>query len=291
MTYNPLTLRQLGAYWVTHGGVNLGVVGNTAHTKGYHLGKDRIFAATGEGWKDYSVLHDRDRAGLTNAASAIDLGRLDGTLANLRSFSRWLVAEATEHRDDYRDIREVIYTPDGKTVQRWSGIDGKVYTGPGNGDSSHLTHTHISFFRDSETRDKRPLFAGYFIQPPDTGTGDDVPGLRYRYLSTATGLATVKGDGHSIIRVFDKGRVPVPNGQVRETFGKVELLEPLDANAGDRKTGYLVGKTSAETSNYEAAFVLASDVTYKASPQYPPTAAVEVTFADGRRYIGNVTST
>ena len=28
MTYNPQTLRDLGAYWVAQGGVNLGVVGD-----------------------------------------------------------------------------------------------------------------------------------------------------------------------------------------------------------------------------------------------------------------------
>ena len=76
MSYNPASLRALGSYWVAQGGVNLGVVGNTAHVKGYHLGKDRIFDAGGPGigWNDYSVKTARDKAGLTNGASAIDLG-------------------------------------------------------------------------------------------------------------------------------------------------------------------------------------------------------------------------
>lgn len=168
MTYNPSTLVALGRYWVAQGGVNLGVVGNAAHTKGYHLGKDRIYDGPdgpGVGDADYSVQLPRDKAGLSNAASAIDLGKLNGTLKELRKFSNWLVSECLSDPAIRRDIREIIYSPDGDKVQRYSGPDNKIYTGPGNGDASHLTHTHISFYRDSEDRDKRPLFAPYFDSP------------------------------------------------------------------------------------------------------------------------------
>ena len=34
----------------------------------------------------------------------------------MNAFSRWLVAEVQQDRTKYRDIREVIYSPDGKTV-------------------------------------------------------------------------------------------------------------------------------------------------------------------------------
>jgi hypothetical protein len=61
-----------------------------------------------------------------------------------------------------RDIREVIGTTDGVTVYCWiSGQampDGKPARLANCADSSHLTHTHISWFRDSENRDKTAVF-------------------------------------------------------------------------------------------------------------------------------------
>jgi len=162
----PATLAALGAFWTAQGGVNLGVVGNTAHTVGYHLGRDRIYDGTGPGLgdNDYSVQHARDRAGLTNAASAIDLGRLDGSLPQLYAFSRWLVARCMADAATRRDIREIIYSPDGDRVQRWSGIDNAIHTGVGNGDASHIGHSHISYFRDSQARDKIAAFRPYFAE-------------------------------------------------------------------------------------------------------------------------------
>lgn len=178
MTVNPQTLVDLGRYWVAHDGVNLGVVGDVAHQArpSYHNGQNVIDA---NGWtaaNDYSIRHERDREPhLTNAASAIDLGKLRGTLKGLQDFSRWLVAQAQSQAAGTGQIREIIYSPDGSNVQRYSGIDGRIHTGPGNGDLSHRTHTHISFFRDTERRDKRPIFAPYFApQVPDTDTEDDV---------------------------------------------------------------------------------------------------------------------
>lgn len=185
MSTNPQSLRDLGAYWVAQGGVNLGVVGNDKHCGGYHLGRDRIFGACacrpkgicepGKGDDDYSVQHARDRAGLTNAASAIDLGMLGGTLDGLYRFSEWLVARCQAKAPGTEDIREVIYwsVANGR-VQRYSGIDGVIRWGAGQGDLSHKTHTHISFFRDSEARDKRPLFIPFFTSLPDTSTGEDM---------------------------------------------------------------------------------------------------------------------
>ena len=177
MSTSPATLTALSAFWRAQGGVMLGIVGNKAHTSGYHLGKDRIFdgAGPGIGWNDYSVKLPRDKAGLTNAASAIDLGKLGGSLANLRTFSKWLVGQCIAKADATGDIREIIYSPDGVKVQRYSGVDGKIHTGPGNGDLSHRTHTHLSYFRDSQARSKVPAFAPYFATPEDTVKSFIVP--------------------------------------------------------------------------------------------------------------------
>jgi hypothetical protein len=168
-TINPAKLVELGKFWTAQSGVNLGVVGDASHiAKGvsYHLGKGQLHPDAP------SITLPRDKAGLTNAASAIDLGKLDGSLANLRVFSKWLVARCLADADVRHDIREIIYTPDGKKVQRYDHVDNKIRTGPNQGDLSHLGHTHISFFRDSEKRDKVSPFRPFFeaVWGPDVSS-------------------------------------------------------------------------------------------------------------------------
>lgn len=171
MTYSPPTLTDLGRYWASKGGVNLGVVGDVAHQRkgtSYHLGKSSLAPDA------YSRLTARDRAGLTEAASAIDLGRLNGSYARLRTFSVWLVRRCQAGATGTVDIREVIYTDDGETVRRYDrerGVDSDPR--PGEADGSHLWHTHISFYRDSEKRSKTGTFAPYFALP-DTSTEEEI---------------------------------------------------------------------------------------------------------------------
>lgn len=160
MTYTPGTLYALGQYWTSQGGKNLGIVGDTAHqAKGvsYHLGKDKLSDTA------YSARTARDVSGLTNAASAIDLGRLDGRIVKLRKFSVWLVEQAQALAPGTRDIREIIYSPDGKVVLRWDRERGHQSAPQrGEADNSHLTHTHVSYYRDSEYRSKLLVFKPYF---------------------------------------------------------------------------------------------------------------------------------
>jgi hypothetical protein len=170
VTFNPATLKALGAYWVAQGGVNLGVVGDTGHVSrgvSYHLGEDQLTATA------YSRQTARDKAGLSNAASAIDLGKLDGSLANLRAFSKYLVAQARTNKPGTSDMREIIYSPDGATVLRWDRQRGYASAPQGGeADDTHLTHTHISWYRDAEHRDHTTAFRPYFEAP-----GGDVPTL------------------------------------------------------------------------------------------------------------------
>ncbi|MEU4556697.1 hypothetical protein EV382_3204 [Micromonospora violae] len=135
----------------------VGIVGDPAHRGGYHCGSDRVVA------NDYSVVESpRDRAGLTLDAAALDVGQFDvrigGRTNTLRSFSVWCVAQCTANAADTRDIREIIYSPDGTTVKRWDRLGKRT-----SGDSSHRWHTHFSFFRDAikAGRDQRPLFRRY----------------------------------------------------------------------------------------------------------------------------------
>lgn len=135
----------------------VGIVGDPAHRGGYHCGSDRVVT------NDYSVVESsRDRTGLTLDAAALDVGqfsvRSGGSTHDLRSFSTWCVGECQRNAADTRDIREIIYSPDGRTVRRWDRLGRRS-----SGDSSHLWHTHFSFFRDSikAGRDQTPLFRRY----------------------------------------------------------------------------------------------------------------------------------
>ncbi|MFG3303301.1 hypothetical protein [Micromonospora chersina] len=149
----------------------VGIVGDPNHRGGYHCGSDRVVP------NDYSVVEStRDSSGLTLHASALDVGLFSvssgGATHNLRTFSTWCVSQCAAGAGDARDIREIIYSPDGTTVRRWDRLGKRT-----SGDSSHLFHTHFSFFRDSTKagRDQTPLFRRYLtaiglIAPPKPET-------------------------------------------------------------------------------------------------------------------------
>lgn len=135
----------------------VGIVGDPAHRGGYHCGDDRVVSS------DYSVVESpRDRAGLSDLACGLDVGNFRVTTArgtfDLPHYSRWLVAQCAANTSDTRDIREVIYSPDGRIVKRWDRL-GKRSTG----DDSHLYHTHQSYFRDAikAGRDQTPAVRRY----------------------------------------------------------------------------------------------------------------------------------
>jgi hypothetical protein len=92
---------------------------------------------------DYSVVESPRDANPTDAASAVDLAGAGWW----RPLTLWLVDRAVAGAPGTEDIREIIYTPDGVTVHRWDRLGIRS-----TGDSSHLYHTHVSFFRDSEGR-------------------------------------------------------------------------------------------------------------------------------------------
>jgi len=157
MTYAPPTLIGLAHYWVGQGGINSGIVGDTNHQAGgvsYHLGKSQLRAGA------YSAQTARDKAGLTEAASAFDMS---GSLASLQAFSKWLVGQARANKPGTSDMREIIYSPDGKTVLRWDRQRGyNSLPRAGEADNTHLWHTHISWYRDAQARDHTTAFRPYF---------------------------------------------------------------------------------------------------------------------------------
>ena len=206
-TTNPPRLVELGKFWKAQHGVNLGVIGDTGHVaKGvsYHLGKAEL---TGDA---YSIQSARDKAGLTNAA-----------------FSEWLVARCLADPAVRHDVREIIYSPEGKTVQRYSGIDNKIHTGPGNGDLTHRTHTHISFFRDSEKRDKVFLFQPFFQA---AGWGPDVsPEIRAVDPTAFRVAAAIRRTGHNFGSLIDLADLKVALTRAGHQFGSV--VDPSDVQA------------------------------------------------------------
>jgi hypothetical protein len=127
----------------------VGIVGDTRHVvsgDSYHLGRPQ------QRRSGYSVSEStRDSRGLSSFASALDIGWFDVTVKGkrwtLRDFSKWLVDLCAKGDPDCDDIREVIYSLDGKTVKRWDRLRKRS-----TGDSSHLTHTHLSEFRDARGR-------------------------------------------------------------------------------------------------------------------------------------------
>lgn len=163
MTFAPARLVALGAYYTAQGGRNLGIVGDAAHVGrgvSYHLGADDLLDGA------YSAVTPRDVAGLTNAASAIDLGAIDGSYVQLRAFSQWLVSRARANAPGTIDMREIIYSPDGVVVLQWDRERGYASLPRRLADTvlnnSHRTHTHISYYRDSQQREKVSVFQPYF---------------------------------------------------------------------------------------------------------------------------------
>lgn len=171
MTFAPASLLALRSFLHPLTGlsaVSLGIVGDTAHAaKGtsYHLGADDLSATA------YSRQTARDVAGLSNAASAIDIG----TFPRLRAMSMWLVVQARQNAPGTSDMREIIYSPDGVNVLRWDRERGYASVPKtGEADDSHRSHTHISWYRDAEKRDHVVAFRPFFVPIPDTATEDIV---------------------------------------------------------------------------------------------------------------------
>lgn len=163
MSYAPQTILDVRKLFQKHvpslSNVELGIVGDDSHANSgssYHLGKDALRKSA------YSIIEaHRDRNGLSNAASALDIGYFSiatpsGT-QTLSTFNKWLVRECERGAPDTKDIREIIYSVDRKTVKRWDRLNVRD-----TGDNSHLTHTHISWFRDSEERNKTGIFERWF---------------------------------------------------------------------------------------------------------------------------------
>lgn len=185
MTFAPETLKQARAYLKAQDAdlsdAELGIVGGPSHIAqgtSYHLGKDDLILSK----NPYSVRTARDKAGLSNAASALDI---DDDLDELRQLSIWMVDQCRQGAPDTYDIREIIFSPDGVNVYRWDRERGQTSQPIPDDDLSHRTHTHVSYYRDSEFRDKVSLFQRFYREAAmATINQEDWDNLRWRNYST-----------------------------------------------------------------------------------------------------------
>jgi hypothetical protein len=226
MTLSPPTLLELRAFLTPHTGLsagNLGIVGDTAHAKrgvSYHLGRDQLTGGA------YSRKTKRDKEGLTNAASAMDIGNHK----DLRRVSLALVAACQANAPGTSDIREVIYTPDGKNVFRWDRERGhasapvKSVQRNGKwtqGDMSHLFHTHVSWYRDSEARSKLLVFKPLYGEAVGE---DDVALIDFTLAKDEkAGTIRVKDGGATVVTIDGGDRPKLPAGLVRPALGPATL--------------------------------------------------------------------
>lgn len=116
-----------------------GVLGDRAHTYGYHRGRNVLPKS------DYSVRISLDKLGPSGAASALDL---KFTASQMKVVTARLRKSALDTSDPRLEcVREFYGTLNGRTV---FGLIKNDLDGPwrsSTSDSSHLWHIHISFFR------------------------------------------------------------------------------------------------------------------------------------------------
>src|SRR5881392_859792 len=169
---------------------DVGIVGDGLHarTGGYHEGRDVLAAiggyhpgaAAGSLSEDYSARLARDRVGLTDDASAMDIGAAwphGGRAAWLR-FNNALAAALRGGDPALVPIRAINYSPDGST--RWR-IDRQYgWAVESSGDSVDI-HTHIEWYRDTaghrqacSDRIGALIQAAIGGQPPAPTMGDDM---------------------------------------------------------------------------------------------------------------------
>ncbi|WP_426507468.1 peptidoglycan-binding domain-containing protein [Dactylosporangium sp. McL0621] len=158
----------------------LGIVGDVNHTSGYHLGPDRIHGP------DYSMTLDRDVTGartFPTAACAYDIGM--GWPA-ARAWLAWLVNECRSGA--FPQVREIIGSLDGVHKQYFGHKNG--FATEGYDGDNHVSHSHISVFRDTAATDHSPLLRRFFERTP----GRAAPPFPGRLLKFTEGQPRPRGE-------------------------------------------------------------------------------------------------
>ncbi|OFW55863.1 MAG: hypothetical protein A2Y75_05460 [Candidatus Solincola sediminis] len=215
VTYAPQDLLAMREYLQQVTGMRateLGIVGDAAHAAsgGYHMGINDLARVYGsdfrksDGRREYSVRQQRDYAGRSNAASALDVGYWSG----LRSFSVALVDACRRGDPSTRAVREVIYSPDGSAVRHYDAIGEQT----GTSDTSHRYHTHISFWRDTEGTTDRLDFLSLMSEL-----------IEGRETSPAT--STMLGEHMALMRTEGDPNVFLTNGIIAVAVSEADFAD------------------------------------------------------------------
>lgn len=169
-----------------------GIAGGPSHVltgTSYHLGRSDLKM----GRNPYSARLQRDLNGLSDAASAFDITNAIGAQL-LARLSVWLVAQCRARAADTLDIREIIYSPDGNAVLTWDRERGVTSFAMPRGSLSHRTHTHISFYRDSENRNRHAVFERFFAEESNVAINEtDFQALIWRVQALIANQQAVSG--------------------------------------------------------------------------------------------------
>lgn len=149
-------------------GTEVGIVAGDGSrgTDSYHCGSDWL--PSGASYSRYESSRD-NRPDVY--ASAMDFGSFNRNGKNLRQFSLWLVEHCKARTPWTLNIREVIYSPDGIRVLRWDRMGIRS-----SGDDSHLTHTHVSYFRDSHCGGALAMVKAFVDGDDDMAWDDKIGG-------------------------------------------------------------------------------------------------------------------
>lgn len=114
-----------------------GIVGDAAHSFGYHLSRQELPAS------DYSVQLTLDKRGASDCASALDIS-LSPSL--MQTCTRRLLTAAKAGDPRLKGLREFCGTLNGADTYPWD-LSTNTSEGVNSWDNSHLWHIHLSFFR------------------------------------------------------------------------------------------------------------------------------------------------
>lgn len=153
--------------------VEVGIVGDSAHaaTGGYHEGLTDLTRA-GVINTDYSVRLPRDKAGLTESASAFDIGYRwprGGNAAWLR-FNNLFAADLRANHPALAAVRAINYSPDGTRKVRIDRENG--WREQSTTDVVDI-HTHGEMYRDTEG--KRQAALDRLLQLIDAAIANTTP--------------------------------------------------------------------------------------------------------------------
>jgi hypothetical protein len=117
--------------------INSGIIGDSAHTYGYHRGRDYVSPG------DYSAEHPEDLGGDGQAACGLDLSW--GEAGPQFDVSARLLAAAQAGDPRLSALRSFFGSVDGVRVIGWDLAENT----PATSDDSHLWHVHMSVHRES----------------------------------------------------------------------------------------------------------------------------------------------